>query len=288
MEHTSKRRMKAFTLVELLVVVGIIALLVSMLLPALNKVREQAATVECAAQLRQVGFAWLQYQNDNDGWIAPMSRRWCDSWADNINFTLQNTATTQNPSEMEFRWFNYLERFVKDYRIFNCPTANQNRINGSTGVDTQVKQSGGDGTSNSIGRGYCRAGLASNYSYAASVLGRWEETPAPTGLSNAKGTPNWVLTDPNYFAAFGPKKMQQAMVKYRTAGGGTTNCVVAMDGAWWVVDTSTNLDGINYARRYIHSKQRANSLFADGHVDAYQKASYKTVYVTNSMVILAK
>ena len=73
-----KRKSTGFTLIELLVVVAIIALLVAILLPSLQRAREQAKAVVCLSQLKQIGYAIVYYIDDYNGWL-PMSRHYNNS-----------------------------------------------------------------------------------------------------------------------------------------------------------------------------------------------------------------
>ena len=69
---------KAFTLIELLVVIAIIAMLLAILMPALNKVKDIAKKVGCAANLRSLSMAAIFYADANDGRTPSSTNTWQD------------------------------------------------------------------------------------------------------------------------------------------------------------------------------------------------------------------
>lgn len=77
-----------FTLIELLIVIAIIAILASLLLPALKQAKERAKDITCLGNLRQTGMCLLQYTNEHNGWTPcayrpsswGSSMQWANTW----------------------------------------------------------------------------------------------------------------------------------------------------------------------------------------------------------------
>ncbi|HEY1684040.1 MAG TPA: prepilin-type N-terminal cleavage/methylation domain-containing protein [Tepidisphaeraceae bacterium] len=113
-----------FTLVELLVVIGIIALLISILLPSLNKARQQATLISCSSNERQIASIFIMYANDNRGYFPRFD---LPSGAGQAN--LSDLAGTPMP-DGSWGFYDYLnQRYKLTKQVLSCPAGNFEQFN---------------------------------------------------------------------------------------------------------------------------------------------------------------
>lgn len=114
---------KAFTLIELLVVIAIISLLVSILLPSLQKAKELAHGVVCASKMRDFGTAGVLYISESDSWLpyawedTTPGYFWCapQGWATTYTFDLNITSSNFTST----KW----QEIAKKQNLYLCPSA---------------------------------------------------------------------------------------------------------------------------------------------------------------------
>lgn len=120
-EITMRHRHRAFTLVELLTSIGIIAVLVAIVLPAVSRTRVSAGRIACASQLRQIGQLMRMYLNDNDDrlpnvrlepWVMPLPGE-----------PVETIVQALQPRDGDKRiWICPADRFIQSDPAFVLPT----------------------------------------------------------------------------------------------------------------------------------------------------------------------
>lgn len=115
MNHARRHTGYAFTLIELLVVIAIIALLMGILMPALNKVKESARETVCKSNLSGIGVGVLIYIQDNDYIIA-------DSRYTNEFQWYDSNGDYRSTNDHDAYWGVAYKDYIKETKVFGCPS----------------------------------------------------------------------------------------------------------------------------------------------------------------------
>lgn len=255
---------RAFTLVELLVVIGIIAVLVAILLPALGKAKMQANSTKCLSNLRQLGQAHIMYTNEFKGVIVqPVD--WDPKYSPVTVFWFQRLSVYMNRKDI--RGSNYTYSQVSD-AIKGCPEWN--------GIDNN----GGGTDTDKIGYGMSRRLRTPESRTRYHFPGPDNARPGtPTGVNGPISTD--MSSPPTGTVYYAPwwKVTQIKKQSSRVLFADSRNTFVDPPVAGWDLSVSLNAavsgDVGRHTRRVIvtdktdvkYKSLRANYCFFDGHVE---------------------
>jgi prepilin-type N-terminal cleavage/methylation domain-containing protein len=247
---------KGFTLVELLVVIGIIAVLISILLPSLSKARAQAQVIQCLSNVRQLSLAVNVYATDNRGFLP--------------RYSSSATPSTPNdgaPQAWTYNWTGLIFKYLNNNpKVFQCPARvwkNDSSQYGGTFIPDptrpalkygpvklayQVNGAAGGGTNDSLGNSIDRP-FGPCFGKDPST-GAWKEIQTTMPLSR-------VANDTILIAEAVRGFQEQSSLMFQNGGPASdVNCY----------------PGIRNISISSHNYKQASFAFADGHCESIPKS----------------
>lgn len=244
----------AFTLIELLVVIAIIAILAAILFPVFAQAREQARTISCLSNTKNIGLAQLMYSQDYDETIIPWRACPRNPWGPG-----NTNPPCDIPQRQASAWTEIIQPYVKNKQILFCPSfSEQNEIKAMDEADCDGNGTPGSGSGGWFPTGATGNILLAHYGIAFNIAGGSCVASDPTYDFPGSG---WANDAGGNYIFFG-RTLASIVNPARTANIGDAFTLVFGPGG-----ASPGNVGIAFGceAQFRHKSDGGNFTFLDGH-----------------------